>query len=79
MEFTTETVKELGAVGAIIFGALWAGRFILTRMAGVLDKVLEMMMKHEERSVAEHKAMIEGVRELTNRPCMHEAAQGGGD
>lgn len=79
MEWTTETVKELGAVGAIIVGALWAGKFILTRMAGVLDKMLEMMVKHGERSTAEHKAMVDGVKVLTERPCLYEARQGGGD
>ncbi len=78
MEFA-EIIEKFGfGVGAAI-GLAFVVRWILTRVAGVMDAIHEKMVKHEKRSSVEHTEMIGAIRKLTDRPCLHRAEQGGGE
>ncbi len=65
---TVELIERFGLAGAIVAMMWW----VLKNHGKHLKEISENGIRHEERSLIEHKALIDVVQKLAERPCQVE-------
>lgn len=74
-----DVVERLGMGAGVLVLLWWVLNNVVKRLTEHDKQMVEWSAKHDERCTAQHSALLDGVKALTDRPCLHQVRQEGGD